>query len=843
MSIGNSKGVVIENNELFPSANVTDGPTLHVDTWGSTNSGILWSEDITIRNNVVHDTYGEGMYINGHKTKPTAGNLSSKDILIEGNTIYNTGIHDHEGDCIDAKDGIQNLIIRNNHCFNTFGGTASGIHSASTFLAEGNIIHNTTGRGIVGGTTNGTGHNGSIVRNNLIYSTGKAAIYFNDNVGKPVNNITIANNTISNSDTGISVGSDDAGVNNLVVKNNIVINSGVGISGWGTPTNFVTNYNNVFGNGTNYKAPFNTPGPNDLSVDPELDSNFLPKANSAVCSGGEFGSYIGAYPCSSSTISFPGSGSSNTETLPQSDTGVTSWSTPQFTATFESMGIKVPFTGDTNKNASCKVEYRATGTSLWREGHDLWRDDENSQCIGSVVYLQPDITYEFRLTVIDPDGVPTLASLIGAASTWSENFPVSSQDSLSNRTTPLTITGGGSSSGYKVYGPSGNNRITIDVGTAYERAMVVDANYVILRNIDFIGGHTNSLLIADNRHDVIIENCTFSKFGPAGKASGPGTFPTQRQNTAILVGNKPSGSGVSRVVIQGSTIFEPNGGSNSWDQGHPTGPHAIYFTQTDGNHVVRNNHIYSIPNRYYNDAIGGTQNQSTTYGNINRDSDIYGNIISHVWDDAIEVEGRNENCRVWGNYIENSRNAVASGAVTAGPLYVFRNVFVKSYASEANPDARSTAFKVGRNVGVSGAQFTYHNTITGPHEAANAILDSAGSLANHTSRNNIFDVTSRVVRDRDLNPSNSFDYDLIRTGATWTGASGTYANAIRGVPSFTQSGPYGGAYGKFLSSSSAGYRQGTSIPNFSDSASGSPISNPNVGAFDEGFPALQFGPQ
>ena len=52
----------------------------------------------------------------------------------------------------------------------------------------------------------------------------------------------------------------------------------------------------------------------------------------------------------------------------------------------------------------------------------------------------------------------------------------------------------------------------------------------------------------------------------------------------------------------------------------------------------------------FNDSMGEVHNFSYD-GFPNRDSDVYGNYISHCWDDGIEIEGANMNVRVWENYI------------------------------------------------------------------------------------------------------------------------------------------------------------------------------------------------
>ena len=52
----------------------------------------------------------------------------------------------------------------------------------------------------------------------------------------------------------------------------------------------------------------------------------------------------------------------------------------------------------------------------------------------------------------------------------------------------------------------------------------------------------------------------------------------------------------------------------------------------------------------YNDVIGGGSNGSFR-GSPGPDSDIYGNLVSHCWDDGLEVEGGSRNVRIWDNYI------------------------------------------------------------------------------------------------------------------------------------------------------------------------------------------------
>jgi hypothetical protein len=89
--------------------------------------------------------------------------------------------------------------------------------------------------------------------------------------------------------------------------------------------------------------------------------------------------------------------------------------------------------------------------------------------------------------------------------------------------------------------------------------------------------------------------------------------------------------------------------------------------------VIRYNTIWSDDDHQYNDILGGSANHSAR-GFPHRDSDIYGNLLSHCWDDAIESEGANCNVRIWGNYSTESFVGVACAGTLTGPLYVWRNV-------------------------------------------------------------------------------------------------------------------------------------------------------------------------
>src|SRR5205814_8706276 len=117
---------IVENCECEHTSSSTDGPgILLVPTADATHEGSSAYAppciNIIIRNNLVHDTFGESLYIGGGGVmdgKSGAGYPSHSNVTIEGNTIYNCGSRGGQGDGIDVKGGIQNLVIRANEIYN-----------------------------------------------------------------------------------------------------------------------------------------------------------------------------------------------------------------------------------------------------------------------------------------------------------------------------------------------------------------------------------------------------------------------------------------------------------------------------------------------------------------------------------------------------------------------------------------------------------------------------------------------------------------------------------------------------------------------------------------------------
>ena len=494
---------------------------------------------------------------------------------------------------------------------------------------------------------------------------------------------------------------------------------------------------------------------------------------------------------------------------------------PRVVATFESLGIY--WTPPANPGpGGCPVQFRGQGEPAWRDGLPLWFDARNGECRGSLVQLEPGTQYEIRVGGNDV-----------RAKTWSERFPIARTVKVA-ATNALTITQGGSADGYVVYDGGG---ATIDGRDAEQYNVSVAAPYVILRGFTLKGARQDAIRLLPGAHDVVIEDNDISGWGRFRYTNSKGWKIGMDMDAGVRAVCDKSWR-LERTIVQRNRIHDPRYGANSWSWGHPAGPQAITYSHCGGNHVIRWNEIYSSDEQhYFNDAIGGEDNFSDI-GFPNADSDIYGNKISHAWDDGIESEGGNRNVRIWGNYLDLTGTGVASTVTHFGPLYVFRNVYARSRKKSERPldaDDRGPFAKAGAtNEWGGGRRYVFHNTLLQPdgnRGAGQGISGNSGQpLTNTVTRNNIWyiwkphwDAVAEVGGS-----GNDFDYDLYN--GKLSAPRDAEKHGIAGTPSYAR---------EFaLAPKSAGIDAGARIANFNDGYVGAA---PDIGAQETGAPLLRFG--
>ncbi len=478
----------------------------------------------------------------------------------------------------------------------------------------------------------------------------------------------------------------------------------------------------------------------------------------------------------------------------------------------------------------CDVRFRVQGTSAWRQGLALWYDAASSQCRGSLVDLAPGTPYEAQL------GVNGAFAKSIAFTTWPNSVPVAQTIKVPSGTATLDITAGGSPSGYVVYDGTGS---TLDARNGAPSNITVNASYVVVRGFTLRGAQKDAILIDPNQHDVVIEDNDISGWG----RTRDGTWGADMDSGIRAICRNEE---LTRVTIQRNRIHDPRYPANSWAVAHPAGPQGITFSYCGGNHVFRWNEIYSAKN-HFNDGMGGEDNFSTS-GFPNADSDVYGNRVEMAWDDGLEIEGGDRNVRVWGNYVDRTATAIASTVDAVGPLYIFRNVWNRNQFIEGagcDSDQKQPMFKSGSSADFgSGRRYLFHNTMLQAQQAGcqyglggGAGVGGTGStqlVRNTVSMNNIYQVWKANGAFYQLGSDVTFRNDMTNA------ASSPEVAGIVATPQYApnngwQSGP-GGLYQ--LAAGTPGYDQGVRIPNFNDGYLGNA---PDVGAAEGGAAAMKFG--
>lgn len=277
---------------------------------------------------------------------------------------------------------------------------------------------------------------------------------------------------------------------------------------------------------------------------------------------------------------------------------------------------------------------------------------------------------------------------------------------------------------------------------------------------------------------------------------------------------------------------------------------------------MRYNTIRSTEAHGFDDGITGSSNFSRE-GNMHRDSDVYGNYVRNVWDDALEIEGGNMNVRIWGNYLTMTTQGIALASTADGPVYVFRNVIGHSRWTAEEGAGGGYAIKTGDyQKQTPGRRFLFHNTLLQPGGPGN-VLSGHSPEPNVMSRNNVWETGGQLNRNRapDAAPLSSFAYDIytgiginapkienrvsISTSPTYIESEGlefypaTWTKGVKGgANEFTRAGKTFNVWDAVVTKRNLMIDGGTPIPNFNDDYAGKA---PDVGAFERGRPPLKFG--
>lgn len=576
--------------------------------------------------------------------------------------------------------------------------------------------------------------------------------------------------------------------------------------------------------------------------------------------------------------------------------------------------------------AACQVRYRKQSEPAgFQPAQDLFYDPANLQYSGSVVNLEPGTPYVFELT----KGPSTVASVIAA--TWSEKFPIKERVVLpaTVAATHVITQGGNPSDGYVIYDGTQNSTV-IDADPtggseddAADYCVEIRASHVILRGVSARNAKKHGIYLNADLHDVVIEGCDISNWGRknawAGKTVRVGhknhlTGKVEISTETMVVlpnlgvqldsGIRGKGNHTERIIIQGNRIHHPRYNSNNWTQAagdyfalkpnqgiagfHPEGPKAIVLYEpgvdvpTTANHVIRYNDIYGDSSHRFNDAIFESYGRHPNAVDCIRDTDVYGNYIANVVDDAIETERAIANARIFENYFTNINKGVSfhQSESSGGPFYLFRNVF--DLIQQVNRPGFSYSIK-GPNLRAAISSrpyaplgsgtlaphptsrlFSYHNTFLAPGDQGFTFVwgsdipnnGPVGFTGSFVSRNNIYKTSANWPTSSGpglpvpkapmmtcqaggvIAGPTPFDGDVYNGGVESAASAAFGAKCTHGAARF-KTGHGVGRSGRYqLAGDSPGFDGGVILPNFNDGFSGAA---PDSGVQEEGGPGMVFG--
>ncbi len=450
---------------------------------------------------------------------------------------------------------------------------------------------------------------------------------------------------------------------------------------------------------------------------------------------------------------------------------------------------------------------------------------------GSVVGLNHGTMYEFAL-VLDDQVITTID-----AETWCEDFPTSTSPLLvdvpSPQTEPFVVSGvHGQPDAYLVVTAFAD--AVLDGRDVSRNVIIEDSSYIIIRGLTLVNAKRGAILLKNDVHDIVIENNVIQNWGSVDPLSG---FALRAEAITTVDGG---GTDFTRLVIRDNVIRDPRWSANSWleiredkcaptaARCHPIGAIGIVPKNTGGNSVVTGNAVYSTNGNYFQDGVSGAA------GGLNRDSDVYGNTVMSVWDDAVEIEGANRNVRIWGNYVDEAFVAFALAPVTEGPVYLFRNVVFRTRLSDGHA-SNSGVFMKTEVMGDVGRAFVFHNTTyteKGEGGVKIGINGSGTPITRVTTRNNVINAAGDFVNSAgDEGPGVDMDWDLYQ--GAFDGIEPQEFDGIFDVATFAPSWREGFA----VKRNTAGHDDGVRIPNFSDDAVGAP----DMGAQERDAPLMLFG--
>ena len=356
----------------------------------------------------------------------------------------------------------------------------------------------------------------------------------------------------------------------------------------------------------------------------------------------------------------------------------------------------------TPKKEAVNALFRKQGGKWQKVLTPVWINEEQMYR-GSIVGLDENTNYEFKIL----NGGKVLGTK--SFKTWSPKVPIAKTIVLNEKNFKghLKIQTKGTPKGWIKY-TAAPGFVLKNNG---EKPLIelLGAKYILFEGLTLQGGAGSAVLIT-NCDSVRFINCDISGWGRVGvqRFDKDGKFYTKK-GRAI---NNDAGIYLTKsknTVVERCYFHDPRSTANSWRYSHPAGPEGMMIAYPEST-VIRYNDFIGSDEHRWNDAVEGAGNFYKN-GGFNRDADIYGNMMTMSNDDCIEIDGGQQNVRVFLNKFENALCSVSIQGCMSGPSYVYRNLIANmgDEFGTAGQLIKSSSHYAGKDA----VSFIFNNTVLG----------------------------------------------------------------------------------------------------------------------------------
>ncbi len=383
-------------------------------------------------------------------------------------------------------------------------------------------------------------------------------------------------------------------------------------------------------------------------------------------------------------------------------------------STLRSLGFRLLVTGDDDKDAVAQVDYRLQGDSVWTPGHPMLRIDGEPSGIdgwvngnlfaGSVMGLDPGVSYEVRITLSDPDGVTGNSTVSFFKSTRIEPLHTrgtttrhvytscAGADKLQPCYSDIVAAAQAAQPGEVVF---------LHAGT-WVRTQAIDLRFLSSRATS----ETSPIIFRGEARDLVVFDAGVSpsRSNSAGYFLVGGTkyltferFTVRNAGTVFsavdAIGLTVRSMKMDGVYSGASGNAGPAAKDANWtfSDNDIVGWNSQWYPYTDQSysishtgikiygkgHVIENNRVGKFWDciAHANTGGGTITNATVDWRNPpSRSIDVNNNELYECYDDALSSDYNFHNMRFWENRMTNSHTALSVQPQYGGPVYFIRNV-------------------------------------------------------------------------------------------------------------------------------------------------------------------------